>query len=104
MAGLGGARAELVVLPRRQVEGIEGRGGLLATTIFATPGDKAQVLVPVPGSVTILLVLLQFGAAVVSAWLIWPVWAAVLVSLLATASLVTERLRWRWLLSTDHKK
>ncbi|MFD8780611.1 hypothetical protein [Streptomyces sp. NPDC059916] len=72
-------------------------------TVFSTPGDKAQVLVPVPGSVTILLVLLQFAAAVTSAWLVWPVWAAVLVSLLVAASLVTERRRWRWLLSTDHQ-
>ncbi|MFC9674829.1 hypothetical protein [Streptomyces sp. NPDC056949] len=72
-------------------------------TVFSTPGDKAQVLVAVPGSVTILLVLLQFGAAVISAWLAWPVWSAVLVSLLAAASLVTERRRWRWLVSTGHQ-
>jgi hypothetical protein len=36
---------------------------------------------------------------VVSAWWIWPVWAAVPVSLLAGATLVTERPRWRWLLA-----
>lgn len=72
-------------------------------TVFSTPGDKAQVLVPVSGSVTILLVLLQFAAAVTSAWLVWPVWAAVVVSLLVAASLVTERRRWRWLPSTDHQ-
>ncbi|MFF4507202.1 hypothetical protein [Streptomyces sp. NPDC001401] len=69
-------------------------------TVFSTPGDKANVIVPVPGAVTILLVLLQLGAAVVSAWWIWPVWAAVLVSLLAAATLVTERPRWRWLLAS----
>ncbi len=68
-------------------------------TVFATPGDKAQVIVPVPGAVTILLVLLQLVAAAVSAWLAWPVWAAVLVSLLAAVTLVTERRRWKWLLS-----
>jgi hypothetical protein len=68
-------------------------------TVFSTPGDKANVIVPVPGPVTILLVLLQLAAAVVSAWWIWPVWAAVLVSLLAGATLVTERPRWRWLLA-----
>ncbi|GAA3780650.1 hypothetical protein GCM10022403_014050 [Streptomyces coacervatus] len=69
-------------------------------TVFSTPGDKANVIVPVPGAVTILLVLLQLASAVVSAWWIWPVWAAVLVSLLAAATLITERPRWRWLLAS----
>ena len=68
-------------------------------TVFSTPGDKAHVIVPVPGPVTILLVLLQLAAALVSAWWVWPVWAAVPVSLLAAATLVTERPRWRWLLA-----
>ncbi|MEV6050006.1 hypothetical protein [Streptomyces sp. NPDC052107] len=68
-------------------------------TVFSTPGDKASVIVPVPGGVTILFVLLQLVAAVVSAWWLWPAWAAVPVTLLACATLVTERPRWRWLLS-----
>ncbi|AZP16547.1 hypothetical protein EJC51_10760 [Streptomyces aquilus] len=68
-------------------------------TVFATPGDKAQVIVPVPGAVTILLVLLQLLAAVVAAWWAWPVWAAAPVSVLAAATLVTEQPRWRWLLT-----
>lgn len=59
-------------------------------TLFSTPGDKAQVIIPVPGPVTILLVLLQLAAAVVSAWLVWPLWAAVLVWLLATATLIAD--------------
>jgi hypothetical protein len=46
-----------------------------------------------------LLVLLQLVAAVVSTWWIWPLWAAVAVSLLAAATLVTERPRRRWLLA-----
>ncbi|MCX2185362.1 hypothetical protein KV205_33375 [Streptomyces sp. SKN60] len=72
-------------------------------TVFATPGDKAQVMVPAPGAVTILLVLLQLVAAVVSAWLAWPVWAAVVVSVLAATTLVTELPRWRWLLTTPRR-
>ncbi|WP_230396128.1 hypothetical protein [Streptomyces blattellae] len=68
-------------------------------TVFTTPGDKTHGIVPVPGPVTILLVLLQLVAAVVSAWLAWPVGAAVAVSLPAAATLVTERPRWRWLVS-----
>lgn len=66
-------------------------------TVFSTRGDKAQVMVAVPGWATIGLVLLQLVAAVVSAWALWPVWAAVAVSVLAAATLVTEQPRWRWL-------
>ncbi|MFD3499538.1 hypothetical protein [Streptomyces sp. NPDC058678] len=72
-------------------------------TVFSTPGDKAQVIVPVPGPVTILLVVLQFAAAVISAWVVWPTLAAVLVSLLVAASLVAERRRWQWLVSRDRR-
>ncbi|MFJ6392290.1 hypothetical protein ACIQJT_32300 [Streptomyces sp. NPDC091972] len=71
-------------------------------TLFSTPGDKTNVIIAVPGWVTILLVLLQLAAAVVSSWLAWPAWAAVLVTLLAAATLFTERRRWRWLLSAHH--
>ncbi|MEU4344201.1 hypothetical protein AB0H00_23565 [Nocardia sp. NPDC023852] len=67
-------------------------------TVFATPGDKHQVLVPVPGMVTIGLVVLQLIAAVVSAWFAWPVWIAVAVSLLAVVTVFAELPRWRWLL------
>lgn len=70
-------------------------------TVFATPGDrngKGAGAVPVPGYVTIGMVLLQLLAAVVSAWALWPAWAAVCVSALAGAALVTEQPRWRWLL------
>ncbi|MEV8315017.1 hypothetical protein AB0Q95_12645 [Streptomyces sp. NPDC059900] len=68
-------------------------------TVFSTPGDKASVIIAVPGWVTILLVLLQLAAAVTSSWLAWPTWAAVLVTLMALTSLVTERRRWKWLLA-----
>jgi hypothetical protein len=68
-------------------------------TVFSTPGDKEKVIVAVPGWGTVLLVLLQLVAAVVSAWWLFPTWAAVLVSLLAAATLVTERPRRRWLLA-----
>ncbi|MFE2284196.1 hypothetical protein ACFXDJ_08485 [Streptomyces sp. NPDC059443] len=68
-------------------------------TVFATPGDKAQVMVPVPGAVTIALVLLQLAAAVAASWAVWPLWAAALVTVLAAACLVTERPRWRRLLA-----
>lgn len=68
-------------------------------TLFSTPGDKASVLIPVPGWVTIALVLLQLAAAVIFSWAAWPAWAAAPVTALAAATVVTERRRWRWLLS-----
>ncbi|OIJ92648.1 hypothetical protein BIV23_38335 [Streptomyces monashensis] len=70
-------------------------------TCFSTPGDKANVIIAVPGWVTILLVLLQLAAAVASSWLAWPAWAAGLVTLTAVITLVTERRRWRWLASGE---
>ncbi|MDK0521967.1 hypothetical protein [Streptomyces sp. ML-6] len=72
-------------------------------TLFSTPGDKAHVIIAVPGRVTILLVLLQLAAAVVFSWLAWPSWAAVPVTLLAAATLVTERRRRRWLVSANRR-
>lgn len=68
-------------------------------TVFATPGDKKQVIVAVPGHVTVGLVLLQVVAAVAGAWAAWPLWAALPVTLLAAACLVTERPRTRRLLA-----
>ena len=66
-------------------------------TVFSTPGDKANVIVPVPGIGTILLTLLQFVAAVVAAAFAWPTWAAVLVAVLVVAAAATQLARWRWL-------
>ncbi|MFE2170128.1 hypothetical protein ACFXB3_34485 [Streptomyces sp. NPDC059447] len=68
-------------------------------TLFGTPGDKAQVIIPVPGVITVVLVLLQLVAAVASSWAAWPMWAALAVSALAAACLVTERHRWGRLLA-----
>ncbi|WP_326779147.1 hypothetical protein [Streptomyces sp. NBC_01445] len=70
-------------------------------TLFSTRRDKANVIIAVPGWATILLVLLQLAAAVISSWLAWPAWAAIPVTLLAAGTLVTERRRWRWLVSAN---
>ncbi|UBU10118.1 hypothetical protein [Nonomuraea gerenzanensis] len=67
-------------------------------TVFSTPGDKRQVIVAVPGFVTILLVALQVVAAVAAAWVAWHAFAAALVSVLAVVTVVLELPRWRWLL------
>lgn len=68
-------------------------------TVFATPGDKRQVLVAVPGPVTIALVLLHLVTAVVAAWFAWHPVVAGVVAALAVVTVVLELPRWRWLLS-----
>ncbi|MER5338539.1 hypothetical protein [Micromonospora sp. NPDC002717] len=66
-------------------------------TVFATPGDRPRVLVPVPGIVTIALVVLQLVAAGVSAWFAWPRGVAVATTALVLLTVVAELPRWRWL-------
>ncbi|MFB4275629.1 MULTISPECIES: hypothetical protein [unclassified Nonomuraea] len=68
-------------------------------TIFSTPGDKRNVIVAVPGHVTIALVVLHVLAAVAAAWVAWHAVAAALVSVLAVVTVVLELPRWRWLVS-----
>ncbi|GAA1667490.1 hypothetical protein GCM10009733_076290 [Nonomuraea maheshkhaliensis] len=68
-------------------------------TLFATPGDKRQVIVAVPGYVTILLVVLHVVLAVAAAWAAWHAVAAAVVSVLAVVTVVLELPRWRWLLT-----
>jgi hypothetical protein len=70
--------------------------------VFSTPGDRpgGGTLVPVPGIVTILLVLMQLAAAVAGAWALWPWWAAASVTVLCLIVTATEQPRWRWLLSS----
>ncbi|NUT11117.1 MAG: hypothetical protein HOQ38_11640 [Nonomuraea sp.] len=68
-------------------------------TVFATPGDKRNVIVAVPGFVTIALVVLQLVAAVAASWVAWHAVVAALVSVLAVVTVVLELPRWRWLLS-----
>ncbi|WP_433287818.1 hypothetical protein [Micromonospora sp. CA-244673] len=63
-------------------------------TVFATPGDKRHTIVPVPGLVTVALVLLQLVAAALGAWAAWPRPVAVAVTLLVAATVVTELPRW----------
>ena len=64
---------------------------------FATPAEKPKAIVPIPGSGTVALVALQLFAALISAWLAWPMPAAIVVSALIAVTVVTEQPRWRWL-------
>lgn len=65
--------------------------------VFSTPGDRpgGGALVPVPGMVTIALVLIQLIAATTAAWVIWPPWLAAPVTALCLLVPITEQPRWR---------
>jgi hypothetical protein len=64
-------------------------------TVFGTPGDRPNVLVAVPGRGTIGINILEFAAAVGSAWFAWPAWAAVLVTVGVLVAAVLQVDRWR---------
>ncbi len=68
-------------------------------TLFATPGDKNQTIVAVPGTITIGLVVLQLSAALISTWVAWPPSLAILVTALTVVTVLAEVPRWRWLLT-----
>jgi hypothetical protein len=68
-------------------------------TVYATPGDKPQAMVPVPGWVTIAILAATMAGGVVAAWIAWPWWGATALSALSIASLIAELPRWRWLLT-----
>jgi hypothetical protein len=69
------------------------------SSLFGTAGDRgysAPAIVAVPGAATIGSVILQFAAAVVSAWYL-TAWLGVPVLLLVAAAAAAELPRWRWL-------
>jgi hypothetical protein len=69
--------------------------------LFGTPGDRpgGGPLVPVPGVVTILLVLMQLATATAASWVLRPGWVAAAVTALCLLVTGTEQPRWRWLIS-----
>lgn len=69
--------------------------------VFVTPGDKAKVVVAVPGYVTVGLVVVQLLAAVLAAWAAWPLPVALLVWALVLAAVYFELPRWRRLTGSD---
>lgn len=66
-------------------------------SVFNTPGDKNTTGVPTPGPIRIAIEMLLLAVAVISAWIVWPTWAAILVTLLGAGMLVTGLRRYRWL-------
>jgi len=75
-------------------------------TLFSTPGDRpgGVTIVPVPGVVTILLVLLQLAAATTAAWALGPRWPAWGVTALCVIVTVIEQPRWRRLVRAPARR
>jgi hypothetical protein len=69
------------------------------STLCGTIGDRGGVVPPifaVPGFVTIGLVAVQFGVAVVACWYL-TAWLGVPALLLVLVGIAVELPRWRWL-------
>ena len=66
--------------------------------IFSTRGDKRQVVVATPGPLRVLLELGLHVVAVAAAWVVWPVWLAIVATVVVAAAIATGIPRTRWLL------
>lgn len=67
--------------------------------VFNAPGDKNLTLVTIPGPVRVVIEAVVIAAAVGGAWVVWPVWAFVLVVALSISVFGTGVRRYRWLLA-----
>jgi hypothetical protein len=65
------------------------------SSIFSTPGVKNTVIVATPGPMTLAIELPTVAVAV--AWIVWPQWAAIIVTGPALADPVAGFPRTRWL-------
>jgi len=70
---------------------------LALPSVFNTPGDKKVTGIATPGPARIVIEMLLLAVAIIGAWIVWPVWAAVLVVILAGATVTTGMPRYRWL-------
>lgn len=67
------------------------------SSIFSTPGDKNTVIVATPGPLRLIIELFTIAVAVAGAWIVWPAWAAIVVTALAIGDLVAGMARTKWL-------
>lgn len=67
--------------------------------VFNTPGDKNVTGIPTPGPARIAIEMVLVIVAIVGAWVVWPTWAAILVTIVGIAMIVTGLPRYRWLAS-----
>jgi hypothetical protein len=70
---------------------------LALPSVFNTPGDKHITGVATPGPIRIIIEMFLLVVAAASAWYVWPVWAAIVVTALGGALLATGLPRYRWL-------
>lgn len=71
---------------------------LLLPSMFNTPGDKKTTGgVATPGPVRIVIEMILLAAAIAGAWTVWPVWLAVLVTVIGVVMLISGARRYRWL-------
>ena len=70
---------------------------LALPSIFNTPGDKNITGVATPGPIRIGIEAVLLTVAVGAAWIVWPVWAAVLVTIAGVAMVATGVRRYQWL-------
>ncbi len=66
--------------------------------VFSTKGDKRQVVVSTPGAVRVVIELALHAVAVAGAWIAWPAWLALAVTLVVAAALGVGLPRLGWLL------
>ncbi len=66
-------------------------------SVFNVAGDKNIEGISVPGVVRIAIESLLLLVAVAATWIVWPLWAAVVVSLVAVGMVATGLPRYRWL-------
>ena len=66
--------------------------------VFSVPGDKHQVIIPVPGPVRFTLELDLAIVGGIAAWLAWPVSAAIAATIVIVLAQLTGRRRSLWLL------
>lgn len=65
--------------------------------VFNTPGDKHTTGIATPGPIRIAIEMLLLVVAIVAAWIVWPEWLAVLVTLVGVMLLRSGVARYRWL-------
>lgn len=65
--------------------------------MFNTPGDKHTDGIATPGPIRIGIEMFLLAVAIVSAWVVWPDWGAIAVTILGVVMVVSGVARYRWL-------
>lgn len=65
--------------------------------LYNTPGDKNTTGIATPGPIRIIIEMFLLIVAVLGAWIVWPMWAALVVTALGAVMIATGLPRYRWL-------